>query len=185
MTAPEEHPPRLHKPRRANLRADPIDLPGHGADVAGDTAAVRLEECVEAIIHTVAREQLRDVVLVGHGMCSGDRGAGGGQPAVAPQADLPGHRRRRCPRASRSLHQQLRQPGIRRGFTTLSSCLSAISRQRSSAFRTPSSTATCATRWMPMEIVQILGFFGPSAHPPPEDGAVAGGASSRSAAFLP
>ena len=70
MTAPEEHPPRLYKPRRAN-RVHAIDLPGHGGDAAGDTDAVRVEECVEAIVHAVAEEQLRDVVLVGHGVSSG------------------------------------------------------------------------------------------------------------------
>ena len=66
LTAPEEHPPTLYKRRRAN-RVHPIDLPGHGADADGDTAAVRLEECVQAITRTVERERLQDLVLVGHG----------------------------------------------------------------------------------------------------------------------
>ena len=66
LTAPEDHPPTLHKKRRAN-RVYPIDLPGHGSDAGGDTAAVRLEECVQAISRSVERESLEDVVLVGHG----------------------------------------------------------------------------------------------------------------------
>ena len=66
LTAPEEHPPTLHKRRRAN-RVHPLDLPGHGADAGGDTSGVRLEECVQAITRTAEREQLKDLVLVGHG----------------------------------------------------------------------------------------------------------------------
>ncbi len=66
LTAPEEHPPILHKRRKAN-KVHPLDLPGHGADAGGDTAAVRLEECVQAITRAVEREQLKDLVLVGHG----------------------------------------------------------------------------------------------------------------------
>ena len=66
LTAPEEHPPTLYKRRRAN-RVHPLDLPGHGADAGGDTAAVRLEECVQAITRAVEREQLKDLVLVGGG----------------------------------------------------------------------------------------------------------------------
>ena len=64
LTAPEDHPPTLHKRRRAN-RVHPIDLPGQGADAEGDTAAVRLEECVQAIIRAADREHLKDMVLVG------------------------------------------------------------------------------------------------------------------------
>ncbi|PKB79835.1 MAG: hypothetical protein BZY88_11380 [SAR202 cluster bacterium Io17-Chloro-G9] len=70
LTAPVEHPPRLYAPRRAN-RVYPLDLPGHGADAGGDTAEVRLEECVHAIARAVEREGLKDVVLVGHGFAAG------------------------------------------------------------------------------------------------------------------
>ena len=70
LTAPVEHPPRLYSPRRAN-RVYPLDLPGHGADADGDTAEVRLEECVHAIARAVEREALKDVVLVGHGFAAG------------------------------------------------------------------------------------------------------------------
>ena len=61
LTAPEEHPPTLHKRRKAN-RVHPLDLPGHGADAGGDTSAVRLEECVQAITRAVQREGLKDMV---------------------------------------------------------------------------------------------------------------------------
>ncbi len=70
LTAPVEHPPRLYRSGRAG-RVYPLDLPGHGADAGGDTAEVRLEECVHAITRAVERENLKDVVLVGHGFAGG------------------------------------------------------------------------------------------------------------------
>lgn len=66
MTAPVEHPPRLYAQRKVG-RVFPMDLPGHGTDAGGDTATVQIEECVQAIIRTVERLQLRNLVLVGHG----------------------------------------------------------------------------------------------------------------------
>ena len=69
LTAPVVHPPRLYVPRLAN-RVYPLDLPGHGADAGGDTSEVRLEECVHAIIRTVEREDLKNLVLVGHGFAA-------------------------------------------------------------------------------------------------------------------
>ena len=65
LTAPVEHPPRLQITRQAG-RVSTLDLPGHGSDSVGDTAQVRMEECVHAIVRAVEREGLRDVVLVGH-----------------------------------------------------------------------------------------------------------------------
>ena len=62
LTAPEEHPPRLHAPKRAN-KVYPMDLPGHGADADGDTGEVRLEECIHSITRAVEREGLKDLVL--------------------------------------------------------------------------------------------------------------------------
>lgn len=68
LTAPVQHPPRLHTPRRAN-KVYPLDLPGHGANTdRGNAAQVSLEECVQAIVGAVEREGLSDVVLVGHGI---------------------------------------------------------------------------------------------------------------------
>jgi len=69
MTAPTENPPRLYSPRRAN-RVFPLDLPGHGADANGDTAAVLLDECVHSISRSVERSGLKDLVLVGHGFAA-------------------------------------------------------------------------------------------------------------------
>ena len=69
MTAPAENPPRLYSPRRAN-RVFPLDLPGHGADANGDTAAVLLDECVHSISRSVERSGLKDLVLVGHGFAA-------------------------------------------------------------------------------------------------------------------
>lgn len=66
MTAPVEHPPRLYPYGKVG-KVFPMDLPGHGTDSNGDTAAVQMEECAQAIIRAVERQELRDVVLVGHG----------------------------------------------------------------------------------------------------------------------
>ena len=155
MTAPVEHPPTLHKPRRAN-RVHPIDLPGHGPDVAGDTAAVRLEECVEAIAHAIEQEQLRDVVLVGHGITAGI--------VLQAAASLPTPPKRLAlvggtvPEGQRPLISAC-SGSIRNGFK-LFSVLSSLRRQE---FRFPYPVINrylCNTMEA-MEIVQILGFFGP------------------------
>jgi pimeloyl-ACP methyl ester carboxylesterase len=66
LTAPVEHPPRLYGYHKVG-KVFPMDLPGHGTDADGDTAAVQMEECIQAIIRAVERQELRDVVLVGHG----------------------------------------------------------------------------------------------------------------------
>ena len=65
MTAPVEHPPRLYAGHPAS-RVYALDLPGHGGDARGDTAAVPLDECVHSVVRTVEREGMRDLVLVGH-----------------------------------------------------------------------------------------------------------------------
>lgn len=67
LTAPVEHPPRLY--RASNDRQCLVlNLPGHGADAAGDTGEVRLEECVQAVVQGVERRQLKSPTLVGHGL---------------------------------------------------------------------------------------------------------------------
>ena len=85
LTAPVEHPPRLYSPRVAN-RVFTLDLPGHGADAYGDTTDVRLEECVHAITRAGERNELKDLVLVGHGF------AGSMVIQAAGQVDKP-HKR--------------------------------------------------------------------------------------------
>ena len=55
MTAPVEHPPRLYAYRPADKEFS-LDLPGHGADAQGDTAAVLMEECVQSILRAVERQ---------------------------------------------------------------------------------------------------------------------------------
>ncbi len=67
MTAPSEHPPRLASPRYSS-QFHLLNLPGHGSDEEGDTAEVRLDECIQAITRTVERRGMRDLVLVGHGV---------------------------------------------------------------------------------------------------------------------
>ena len=155
MTAPVEHPPRLHKPRRAN-RVHPVDLPGHGPDIAGDTAAVRLEECVEVIARAVEDERLRDVVLVGHGISAAI--------VLEAAAKLPTPPKRLAligaavPEGQAPLISGCAS-GVRSGFK-LFSLLSGLSRQEFRIPRPAIQRYMCNTMDA-MEIVQILGFFGP------------------------
>ena len=67
VTAPEEHPPRLYTPRYSS-QFYLLNLPGHGSDEEGDTAEVRVDECVQAITRAVERRGMRDLVLIGHGV---------------------------------------------------------------------------------------------------------------------
>jgi pimeloyl-ACP methyl ester carboxylesterase len=66
LTAPVEHPPRLASRPKVN-KVFPMDLPSHGADAGGDTAGMLTEECVQAIVRAVERQDMHDLVLVGHG----------------------------------------------------------------------------------------------------------------------
>ena len=66
LTAPVEHPPRLASRPKVN-KVFPMDLPSHGADAGGDTAGMLMEECVQAIVRAVERQDMHDLVLVGHG----------------------------------------------------------------------------------------------------------------------
>ena len=155
LTAPAEHPPRLYAPRRAN-RVYPLDLPGHGADADGDTAEVRLEECVHAITRAVEREGLSDLVLVGHGFAGG--------LILQAVAQLPQPPKRLVlvagivPVSQRSMLSALPQR-TRGGFRMLAA-LSKLSRQD---FRFP---RLLIGRYLcngmdPMEVIHILGLFGP------------------------
>ena len=155
MTAPEEHPPRLHKPRRAN-RVHSIDLPGHGPDVAGDTSAVRLEECVDAILHAVEREQLRDVVIVGHGISAGIvLQAAEAMPSSPKRLVIVGGM---VPDGSRPLASGLSAKvgswfKMRSLFTSLSG--------KDLRFPHPFIGRYLCNTMDALETVQILGFFGP------------------------
>ena len=155
LTAPEEHPPTLHKPRRAN-RVHPLDLPGHGADAGGDTAAVRLEECVQAITRAVERENLKDLVLVGHGFSGSRVVQAASEMAVPPKrvvlvAGI-------VPAPQRPLLSAC-SPRTRTAFRMLS-LLSSMSRQD---LRLPSYAINeyLCNGIDSMEVVQMMGFFGP------------------------
>ena len=155
LTAPVEHPPRLAVPRAAN-RVYPLDLPGHGADADGDTAIVRLEECVHAITRAVEREGLKDVVLVGHGFAAG---------LILQAVNLLAEQPKRLvlvagiiPVSHRSMLSAL--PQKTQGSFRLLSLLSKLSRQD---FRFP---PTNIGRFLcngmdPMEVVHSVGFYGP------------------------
>ena len=155
MTAPVEHPPTLHKPRRAN-RVHPIDLPGHGPDAQGDTVAVRVEECVNLIVHAVDQEQLNDVVLVGYGI------SGGIVLEAAKQLPKPPKRLAlvgaAVPQGQRPLISACAS-GMRSWFQ-MSSLLSTLS-GREPKFSAPVIRRFLCNSMEAMEIVQILGFFGP------------------------
>ena len=155
LTAPEEHPPTLHKPRRAN-RGHPLDLPGHGSDAGGDTAAVRLEECVQAITRAVERENLKDLVLVGHGFSGSLVVQAASEMAVPPKrvvlvAGI-------VPAPQRPLLSAC-SPRTRTAFRMLS-LLSSMSRQD---LRLPSYAINeyLCNGIDSMEVVQMMGFFGP------------------------
>ncbi|HIL31382.1 MAG TPA: alpha/beta hydrolase [Dehalococcoidia bacterium] len=155
LTAPEEHPPTLHKLRRAN-RVHPLDLPGHGADAGGDTAAVRQEECVQAIIRAVERENLKDLVLVGHGFSGSLVVQAASEMAVPPKrvvlvAGI-------VPAPQRPLLSAC-SSRTRTAFRMLS-LLSSMSRQD---LRLPSYVINeyLCNGIDSMEVVQMMGFFGP------------------------
>ena len=155
LTAPVEHPPRLYLPRKAN-RVYSLDLPGHGADAGGDTAEVRLEECVHAITRAVGREGLTDLILVGHGF--------GGGLLLQAVSQLPRPPKRLVlvagiiPVSQRSMLSALPQRA-RSGFRMLAA-LSKLSRQE---FRFPRSLIGryLCNGMDQMDVVQTLGFFGP------------------------
>lgn len=155
LTAPQEHPPKLHRARKAN-RVFPLDLPGHGPDAEGDTAAVRLEECVQSINRSVEREALDDLVLVGHGFS--------GSLVLQAAAELPQPPKRIVlvagivPAQQRTLISAYSQRA-RFGYR-LFSFLSSLSRQE---FKLPNYAIysyLCNTMDT-MAVVQTMGFFGP------------------------
>ena len=80
MTAPEEHPPRLYRPRQA-VRVQAVDLPGQGADVSQDAALVDISEGVQAVVGLVQRESFSDYVIAGHEL--------GGTIALRAATELP------------------------------------------------------------------------------------------------
>jgi pimeloyl-ACP methyl ester carboxylesterase len=155
LTAPVEHPPRLYGYRRVG-KVYPLDLPGHGTDANGDTAAVQIEECVQAIVRAVERQDLHDVVLVGHGFA--------GSLVLQAATQLPAPPKRLVLIA-----------GIvpEEGKTMLSE-FPLVSRQCFQVFNRLSTLfgndlklpREVVHRYLcngidPMEIVQAIGFFGP------------------------
>ena len=155
LTAPEDHPPSLYKKRRAN-RVHLIDLPGHGADAGGDTAVVRLEECVQAITRSVEHENLKDVILVGHGF------AGSLVLQAAIEMEEPPKRvvlvAGIVPNQQRPLLSAC-PAKTRTGFKLLS-MLSSLSRQELK-LPNPAIYRLICNGMDPMEVVQLIGFFGP------------------------
>lgn len=155
LTAPEDHPPTLHKRRRAN-RVHPMDLPGQGADADGDAGAVRLEDCVQAIVRAVDREKLKDLVLVGHDFSGSLILQAAKEMKVAPKqvvlvAGI-------VPALNRTLLSacSLR---MRTAFSAFS-FLSLLSRQELKLPR-PAISGFLCNGMDSMEVVQLVGHFSP------------------------
>ena len=154
MTAPVDHPPRLAARRPAN-RVCTLDLPGHGADAGGDTAQVRMEECVHAIARTVEREGLRDLVMVGHGFA--------GSLIIQAVSQLPEPPKRLVLVAgivpANQKHMLGALPRRTRVVFSLLDVLSKLSRQDLKFPKSVVASALC-NGMGPMEVVEVLGFFG-------------------------
>ena len=145
MTAPVEHPPRLYVTRRAN-RVCTLDLPGHGADSGGDTAQVRMEECVQAITRAVERKGLKDLVMVGHGFA--------GSLIIQAASQLPEPPKRLVLVAGSVPQNQRNMLGVfprrtRTAFTLLNGLPKAVI------------GSILCNGMGPMEVVEVLGSFGP------------------------
>ena len=80
MTAPDEHPPRLYRPRQS-VRVRAVDMPGQGADAAQDAGLVEMSEGVRAIASVVEQENFSDFIIAGHEL--------GGTIALQAAAALP------------------------------------------------------------------------------------------------
>jgi pimeloyl-ACP methyl ester carboxylesterase len=155
LTAPEEHPPRLYAARRAE-RVYCLDLPGHGGDANAQTSQVTLEDCVSAITGAVERQGLRNLVLVGHGFAA---------PLVLQAAS-------QLPEPPKQVvliagiipreHQNMLAVFPRRSKVAfqLLSKLSKLSRQEFKLPRPIISGYLC-NDIDPMEVVHIVGRFGP------------------------
>ena len=155
LTAPEEHPPRLYAARRAN-QVYALDLPGHGAFADGKTANVTLEACVNAITEAVQKHGLHDLVLVGHGFAA--------PMVLQAAARLPQPPKRvvliagLIPGDGQSMLAALPGQG-KMAFQALTT-LSKISRQELRLPR-PAIARYLCNGIDPMEVVHIVGNFGP------------------------
>ena len=155
LTAPEEHPPRLYARRRAN-KVCTLNLPGHGPDATGDTAQVRMEECVHFITRTVEREGLKDLVLVGHGFAARLIIQAAYQLTEPPKhlilvAGL-------VPSSERNM-----LAALSRRTRTVFSLLNGLSKLLGKDLKFPKVVveSVLCNGMGPMEVVEVLGFFGP------------------------
>jgi pimeloyl-ACP methyl ester carboxylesterase len=133
-----------------------MDLPGHGADSRGDTEAVLMSECVQAIVRAVERRGLQNVVLVGHGFAGALVLQAAGQLPTPPKrlVLLAGI----VPEEGKSLLSVFPQQ-TRVCFQALSG-LSSLFGQELRLPRQVISRYLC-NGIDPMEVVQIIGLFGP------------------------
>ena len=155
MTAPQTHPPRLYAHTPVG-KVYPMDLPGHGADSDGDTSSVVLDECVQAIVRTMERQSLNDVVLVGHG--------GGGGLVLHAAGQLPTPPKRVVllggivPPPGGTMISEIVMP-LRWTFSFLKYWNGLIGQE----LKLPGGAVTryLCNGMDPMAVVQMVGFMGP------------------------
>jgi pimeloyl-ACP methyl ester carboxylesterase len=117
---------------------------------------VRLEECVQAITRAVEREQLKDLVLVGHGFSASLVVQAASEMEVPPKrvilvAGI-------VPAPQRPLLSAC--PAKTRAAFRVMSMLSSFSRQELK-LPSPAINGLICNGMDSMEIVQLVGFFGP------------------------
>lgn len=155
MTAPVEHPPRLYSYRRAD-KVYSMDLPGHGSDSDGDTSSVLLDECVQSIVRAVERQDLHDVILVGHGFA--------GWLILQAAGLLPTPPKRLVliagiiPNSGKSMLSEL-PVGSRLGFQGMSSLNGLMGKD----IKVPTGIVQryLCNGMDPMAVVESIGYFGP------------------------
>jgi pimeloyl-ACP methyl ester carboxylesterase len=155
LTAPEQHPPPLDRPRRVN-QVYALDLPGHGANNGARASRVSVEECVQAVVQAVQKRGLRQLVLVGHSFAAPLLLQVAGQLAQPPKrlvlvsGIVPAHQDpmlKVFPCRTRTVFHAL-------------DALSRLTRQPLKLPRLAINRYVC-NGMAPMEVAQVVGRFGP------------------------
>ena len=155
LTAPEQHPPPLDRPRRVN-QVCALDLPGHGANDGGRAAQAGVEECVQAVVQAAQSRGLRQLVLVGHSFAAPLllQAAGHLTPPPKRLVLVAGI----VPGPQDPMLKVFPRP-TRMAFHTLAA-LSWLTRQPLKLPRLAISRYVC-NGVAPMEVAQVVGRFGP------------------------
>ena len=70
LTAPQQYPPRLYAQRKAGEIVTP-DLPGHNSVEMNGSGPYTADDFIKAILDPVKDRELRDLIMVGHGLSAG------------------------------------------------------------------------------------------------------------------